>query len=113
MLSIHKSYLNIVMPIIEQEWLHGISHITGGGIIENTERIIPSNQKLKIDWDSWTPPPIFDLIQKEGNVPLEDMRRSFNLGIGIVLIVKKQSLSKFEQYLKNKGEKYFLIGEIA
>lgn len=114
LLAIHKSYLNIVSPILNNPWLHGISHITGGGIIENTERVISSNdQSIQIDWKSWEIPSIFQLIQKEGSVPEEDMRRSFNLGIGMILIIDKNSLADAESYLKSKNERYHLIGEIV
>lgn len=114
LLAIHKSYLNIVSPILNNSWLHGISHITGGGIIENTERIVSSsNQSIKVDWSSWEIPSIFQLIQKEGNVPEEDMRRSFNLGIGMILVVDKNKITHAESYLESKNECYHLIGEIV
>jgi len=114
LLAIHKSYLNIVSPILNNSWLHGISHITGGGIIENTERVISSsNQSIQIDWKSWKIPSIFELIQKEGSVPEGDMRRSFNLGVGMILIIDKDNLADAESYLKSKNESYHLIGEIV
>jgi len=113
LLSVHKSYLNIVEPIIEKPWLSGISHITGGGILENTERVIPSSQTLSIDWSSWEVPSIFNLIQNTGDVPTEDMRRSFNLGIGMILIIKKDGIQSIEKYLDSIGEAYSLIGEVV
>ena len=75
--------------------------------------MIADGLKIKVDWDAWEAPYIFNLIQDKGNVPIDDMRRSFNLGLGMVLVVKKESLSKFETYLKNEDEKYFLIGELV
>ena len=114
LLAIHKSYLNIISPILNESWLHGISHVTGGGIIENTERIINSkDQVIKIDWSSWEYPSIFNLIQQSGSVPTEDMRRSFNLGIGMILVVDKNSLNLAENHLKGINEPYHLIGKIA
>ena len=114
LLAIHKSYLNIIYPILSNSWLHGISHITGGGMIENTQRIISSkDQTIQIDWNSWETPSIFALIQEEGGVPQEDMRRSFNLGIGMVLVVDKNNLEDAESYLKTNKEPYHLIGEIV
>ena len=114
LLSVHKSYLNIISPILNNSWLHGLSHVTGGGIIENTQRIISSDsQVIKVDWNSWRTPSIFRLIQKEGEVPEDDMRRSFNLGTGMILVVDRDSLADAKSYLKSKKEPYHIIGEIV
>ena len=113
LLAVHKSYLQTLMPVIDKQWLHGISHITGGGIIENTERVVSPGQKIKLEWSSWKTPPIFDLIKNVGNVPVEDMRRSFNLGIGMILIVDKSCVKKVEEHLSAIDEPYSLIGEIV
>ena len=98
---------------LDQNWLLGLSHITGGGLEGNTYRILPDNQKLLIDWDVWEWPSIFKLIQNVGNVPTSDMKRSFNLGIGMVMIVKKDSLSIAENYLKEKKQDFYVLGEIG
>ncbi len=87
LLKIHKSYAPLILPLVEQEVLNGISHITGGGIVGNTSRIMPEGTELNIKWDSWKELPIFDMIRKAGDVPEEDMRRTFNLGIGMILVV--------------------------
>ena len=112
LLSIHKSYLHILENAISKDWLLGLSHITGGGLEGNTKRILNDNLKLNVNWDAWKCPNIFKLIQSVGNVPVEDMRKSFNLGIGMVLIVKKNHISDAETYLKNLNENYYIIGEI-
>ena len=93
LLSIHKSYLPILNTVLEEEWLVGISHITGGVIIENTMRILGDNQTLDVDWKSWERPAIFTLIQELGNVPESDLRQSMNLGIGMILIIKPDGFS--------------------
>ena len=113
LLSVHKSYLNVIKDCLDKEWLLGLSHITGGGLEGNTYRILSENQKLCINWDAWEWPSIFKLIQDVGNVPTSDMKKSFNLGIGMVLIVKKEHLDKAEYYFKEKEESYFIIGEIG
>ena len=113
LLSVHKSYLNTVFPLIEKSGLHAISHITGGGILENTSRVVSEKSKIKIDWKSWKTPYIFDLIEKKGNVPIEDMRRSFNLGIGMILIVDKLEVDSFTDHLKIENEKFSILGEIV
>ena len=112
LLAIHKSYLPAIDGILHEEWLVGISHITGGGIVDNTRRILDDNQDLEINWDSWERPSIFNLIQELGNVPEDDMRHSMNLGIGMILIVKMEGLSTLQTHLASKGEAYIQLGTV-
>ncbi len=112
LLKIHKSYFKIIYPLLEQFQIKGISHITGGGIVGNTKRIVPENLKIWIDWKSWKVPPIFELIQKTGKISDEEMREVFNLGIGLILIVSKSNVEKVQNELINSGEETFIIGEI-
>ncbi len=112
LLSIHKSYLPVLDSILECDWLHGISHVTGGGLVENTHRVIKDGQDIEVDWDSWEWPEIFNMIQKNGDVPLDDMRRSFNLGMGMVLVVSPDGLEQLEAHLKSINEEYTLIGKV-
>jgi len=112
LLAIHKSYLPAIDGILHEHWLVGISHITGGGIVANTRRILDDSQDLYIDWDSWERPSIFNLIQELGNVPEDDMRHSMNLGIGMILIVKKEGLSTLQTHLASKGETYIQLGTV-
>lgn len=112
LLKVHRSYLHSVYPLLELDLVNGISHITGGGIIGNTIRVVPKNFTLKIDWDSWFVPPVFKIIQKYGGVSDEEMRAVFNLGIGMILIVAKDNVEKTLEFLKER-EKAFIIGEVA
>ncbi len=112
LLRIHKSYLKIVYPLLQKYSIKGISHITGGGIIGNTKRILPENLEIKINWNSWEIPFIFRLIQELGSVSDEEMREVFNLGIGMILIVDRNNVEKICAELKLLNEKYFVIGEI-
>ena len=112
LLKIHKSYLKVLNDILEEPWLKALSHITGGGLIENTHRVLEKDQDINIDWNSWEWPNIFKLIQNEGNIEFNDMIRPFNLGIGMVLIINKDSLDKLENHLNKLNEKYYLIGEV-
>lgn len=110
LLAIHRSYLPVVRPLLEDDRIHAISHITGGGLIGNTTRVLPEGRTLDIEWSSWHRPPIFDLIQSLGNVPEEDMRRTFNLGIGLVLIVSKHNA---DMVLRNLDpEKPVIVGQV-
>jgi len=112
LLNVHRSYLHLIDGILTEDWLVGISHITGGGIVENTTRIIDSNLSLDINWNSWDRPAIFNLIQKLGSVPEDDMRLSMNLGIGMVLIVKSDSLELLYKHLDSKNEPYINLGTV-
>lgn len=87
LLAVHRSYLSDVRPLLSSNVLHGLSHITGGGIVGNTSRVLQPGQALKIDWSAWTIPPIFTLIQHAGGVSDSEMRKVFNLGIGMIAIV--------------------------
>ncbi len=113
LLKVHKSYLNVIKPLIENDWLHGLAHITGGGIEGNLKRIINNDQKLNIDWNSWKRLPIFDLIKNLGNVPEVDIRQSMNLGIGLVLIISPNGINPLKKHLTANNEKYHQIGYIA
>ena len=113
LLAIHKSYLPIVDKVLNQKWLVGISHITGGGIVENTRRILAENQDINIDWNAWKRPEIFNLIQSLGDVPEDDMRHSMNLGIGLILIIKPEGLSEIQSHLESIGETYIELGRVC
>jgi phosphoribosylformylglycinamidine cyclo-ligase len=103
LLRVHKSYLKPVLPLVEKGLLRGISHITGGGIEGNTKRILPEGTKLDIDWSAWERPAIFNLIQKSADVPEDDMRRTFNLGIGMILAVSPDNFDSAMAELKGEG----------
>ena len=112
LLAIHKSYLPLLDSILEKDWLHGISHITGGGMVENTHRVLDPGQDIEVDWDSWQWPEIFNMIQKYGNVPIDDMRRSFNLGMGLVAIIDPSGYDEISDHLNSMNEKFTVIGKV-
>jgi len=112
LLKIHRSYLHVLDTILDKRWLKSLSHITGGGIIENTHRVLSPNQDLKIDWDAWEWPQIFKLIQNAGNINKQDMIRPFNLGIGMILIIDKNHLSDLKKHLSIHKEKFAILGEV-
>jgi phosphoribosylformylglycinamidine cyclo-ligase len=112
LLAIHKSYLHVADAILEKEWLRGISHITGGGIVNNTKRIIQEDQDIDIDWDAWERPGIYKLIQKLGDVPEDDLRQSMNLGIGLILVVHPDGLNECLSHLDSLDETYYELGKV-
>ncbi len=92
--------------------IYGISHITGGGLIDNLPRILPKQCKALIDTSSWTPPPIFQYLQKAGNIPMKEMLRTFNSGLGLVIVVSEQETSEVLLRLKAMGETAYHIGSV-
>ncbi len=112
LLTVHKSYLKVVTQLLRRFNVKGIAHITGGGILGNLSRIVPGGRTISIDWQSWDPPAIFRLIQDLGHVPVEDMRRTFNLGAGMILVVPPEELSAVLKEAASLGEAAWEIGEI-
>lgn len=112
LLQIHPSYLQVIRQLKKMDGVRGFAHITGGGIAGNTERIVPEGLKPDVDWKSWDWPAIFTLIRKEGDVPVEDMRRAFNLGIGLTVVVSADAADSFLETPIPGGFRILPIGEI-
>jgi phosphoribosylformylglycinamidine cyclo-ligase len=113
LLKVHRSYLKTVRPLLGKFPVHAMSHITGGGIVGNTMRVIPAGLRLAIAWESWARPAVFSLIQREGDIPEEDMRRTFNLGVGLVLVLPRKGLAGVTAFLRRRRERFFEIGEVV
>ena len=113
LLRIHKSYLKLITHLKENIKIKGFSHITGGGIIGNTKRILPEGSSLKINWDRWEIPSIFKLIQQTGKISDEEMRNVFNLGIGLIAVVSKNDEQKTIQLSNSVNEHPIVIGEVV
>ena len=112
LLTVHRSYLRAIQTVVQMPETHALAHITGGGIVGNTSRVIPKNCALKIDWRRWERPAIFTLIQKSGTVPEDDMRRTFNLGVGLIIVVSKRGADAVLDALRAAGEQPFPVGEV-
>jgi phosphoribosylformylglycinamidine cyclo-ligase len=112
LLSVHRSYLKLIRMMKNKIEVKGISHITGGGIVGNTKRILPSGLKLKIDWGKWEVPPIFKLIQDAGEISDDEMREVFNLGIGLIFVVSKENLEATFKLAMELREQPVVIGEV-
>lgn len=113
LLAVHRNYFPLVHPLLDRFGIRGMSHITGGGLVGNTSRVLPKGRSLKIDWNAWTVPPVFRLIQRLGDVPEDDMRRTFNMGVGYVLIVSPKEADAVMAALRRKKEKPVVVGEVA
>lgn len=107
-----KIYVKTIQEIIKKNEIKGIAHITGGGFIENIPRTIPKGLKCEIQLGSWDILPIFKLMQKLGNIEEKEMFNTFNMGIGLILIVNKKDEERVLQNLIHLGEKAYTIGKI-
>ena len=105
-------YPNLIMKLVSNFDIHGMAHITGGGLTENIPRSIPENLSASIDTGSWVMPEIFKWLQANGSLEDEDMFRIFNCGIGMVLIVKEDDSIEILEEIKNHNFKCFSIGKL-
>jgi phosphoribosylformylglycinamidine cyclo-ligase len=105
-------YPNLIMELISKFDIHGMAHITGGGLTENIPRSIPKSLSAHIDTDSWVMPEIFKWLKAMGNLNSEDMFRIFNCGIGMILIVKEEDSKRVLQEIKSHDFKCFNIGKL-
>jgi phosphoribosylformylglycinamidine cyclo-ligase len=114
LLEPHRSYLNLIRPILDGGRVKGMAHITGGGITDNLPRVLPHGTAAVIDASSWTVPPLFRWLQHSGRVPADDMMRTFNMGIGLIIVTTAhQSESLIEELAARGGHAARVIGEIV
>jgi phosphoribosylformylglycinamidine cyclo-ligase len=113
LMKVHRSYLKPLRALHDGGILKGAAHITGGGITDNTPRILPKGLGVRIDVGSWPVLPMFQLLRKIGNIPEQDWRRTFNLGIGMILVVSKRDLPEATKMLKKLRERWYQIGEVV
>ena len=107
-----KIYVKPILKLLEEVTIKGISHITGGGFYENMPRMLREGVSLEIKKDSYPILPIFKLMQEQGKIPERDMYNTFNMGIGMAVIVKKEDASKAIEILEKQGEKAYIIGKV-
>lgn len=110
-----RIYVQDILPLLEKnrEAIKGMAHITGGGLLENIPRVIPQGLHVEIIKGSWPILPIFDWLQEQGDVPNEDMYRTFNMGIGFVLIIKKEDVELIKEHFNNEQIEYYEIGKVV
>jgi phosphoribosylformylglycinamidine cyclo-ligase len=104
LLAPHRSYLRLVRPLIEREWVRGLAHITGGGVTENLPRTLPEGCAAEIDLQSWSIPPIFQLLQQHGAIARDEMFRAFNMGVGLVIVCTPRDAERVINMLMRGGE---------
>ncbi|HEY6249440.1 MAG TPA: phosphoribosylformylglycinamidine cyclo-ligase [Candidatus Angelobacter sp.] len=109
----HKSYWPQVRRLVSAGLVHAMAHVTGGGITDNLPRVLPKGTAAVVELGTWTMPPVFTHLQSIGNVPADEMLRTFNMGIGMVLVVPAKKYKRVESLIEKCGEKSYLIGRIV
>ena len=112
LLKPHLCYSPALKNIVARGWVSALAHITGGGIPGNLPRVLPTGVKAQIDLDSWPVPPIFKFLAKIGEIDTDELLQSFNMGVGMILVVPPASVKSVETDLKKRREKFFRIGRI-
>ncbi len=110
----HRSYLPLVQPLLDAGRIKGMAHITGGGITENLPRVLPHGTAAEVDAASWEAPPLFRWLQRGGEVPIDDMIRTFNMGIGLIIVTAKEHAEPLISELAARGGRDArVIGEVV
>ena len=113
LMKTHKSYWPAIKRLVDADCVSAMAHITGGGITENLPRVLPRSVAALIELGTWPVLPIFEHLQQLGNVPQDEMLRTFNMGIGMLLVVPSEKFKKAQTVLDRAGEKAFTVGRIV
>ena len=113
LMKTHRSYLHVIQKLVGAGLTTGMAHITGGGITENLPRILPKGTAAQIEIGSWPVLPIFEHLRELGNVEQEEMLRTFNMGVGLILVVKADKFKRVKGLLDRTSEKFHVIGRIV
>jgi len=110
MLRIHRNYYPLIQKMRKTVSVKGVSHVTGGGIVKNTSRLLTENLALDVNWGSWPVPAVFEVIEKTGNVPQDDMRQTFNMGVGLIVVVAEDQVDALLSLAE--GETFYPMGRV-
>ncbi|MDH5471507.1 MAG: phosphoribosylformylglycinamidine cyclo-ligase [Gammaproteobacteria bacterium] len=108
-----RIYVKSILPLLDQVDIHAMSHITGGGLLENIPRVMPENTRARINASSWDMPDVFKWLQQQGNVKQSEMYRTFNCGVGMVLVVNAEDTEHTLELLKASGETAWKLGDVV
>lgn len=111
LMKVHRSYLPVIRQLTRAGVVAGMAHITGGGITENLPRILPKGISAEIDTASWPLPPLFAYLQQLGEVPQEEMLRTFNMGIGLIAVIPQARWKRAQTLLGRLGETFYVVGQ--
>jgi phosphoribosylformylglycinamidine cyclo-ligase len=109
----HRSYLQPLDGLLDKGIIKGLAHITGGGLTDNIPRILPEGAAVKINPGSWPIPPLFELMRRLGNVSESEMNRTFNMGVGMVIVCSESDASAIRSHFQERGENYYVIGNVV
>ena len=109
----HRNYLPVIKELLQSDDLHALAHITGGGITENLPRVLPPHLDARIERGTWEVLPIFSFIRERGKVETEEMYRTFNMGLGMILVADRERAQRVQDFLAARNEQFYLIGEIT
>jgi phosphoribosylformylglycinamidine cyclo-ligase len=113
LLRVHRSYLHALLPLLERGKLRGLAHVTGGGLVDNVPRILPSGVDARFHRGSWEVPGVFRVLQREGGVEEREMYRAFNMGVGMVAAVGPEDAGGVVEALRSAGETAWIAGEVV
>jgi phosphoribosylformylglycinamidine cyclo-ligase len=113
LLKPHPDYLGALDGLLESGMIRGLVHITGGGLLENPPRILPEGTAVEIDSGAWPRLPVFDLLARLGRVPDQEMYRTFNMGIGMIVVVTPSDAAAVRAHLEQQGMKHYDMGKIV
>jgi phosphoribosylformylglycinamidine cyclo-ligase len=113
LLAEHRCYLQPLREPVRRGWIRGLAHITGGGLVDNVPRILPPGTAVRIERKSWAVPPLFAFLRREGNVAQEEMDRTFNMGIGMAVVVAPERCRDVEAHFDSCGQEHRRIGAVV
>ena len=113
LLATHQCYYPTMKPLLDNGWLTAAAHITGGGLTENIPRVLPPRCGVEVRLGAWPVPPLFRLLERLGNLPADEMLRTFNMGIGMVFMVPQRHVTRVGRVLKQRRQQFFAIGEVV
>ena len=113
LMKTHRSYLHVIQKLVTAGLTTGMAHITGGGITENLPRILPKGVTAQVEIGSWPVLPIFEHLRELGNVPQEEMMRTFNMGIGLIAVIPAAKFTRAKNLLDRAEEKFYVIGRLV
>jgi phosphoribosylformylglycinamidine cyclo-ligase len=112
LLEPHRSYLKVLRGLNDRGVVSGLAHITGGGLTHNIPRILPRNCQAQINVATWPVPPVFDVLKRLGNLEFNELYRTFNMGIGMVIVIDESKVATAVNHFKKVREKFYVIGKI-
>ncbi len=113
LMKTHRSYLHVIQKLVTAGLTTGMAHITGGGITENLPRILPKGVTAQVEIGSWPVQPIFEHLRELGNVPQDEMMRTFNMGIGLIAVIPAAKFTRAKNLLDRAEEKFYVIGRVV